>query len=104
MAIIRYDFGKKQRDTVRRFRKLVSLDAAHEARVLANPLPYLERAEQRLFVLEEALRDAAAALAPRQASPATDRTEPETVTIAKTEYDRLTACESIILAAAAKLR
>ena len=99
MAIIRYDFGKKQRDLVRRFRKRVGLNDAHDARVLANPLPYLERAEQRLFVLEEALRDAAAQLnAPTEADSGS-----ETVTLLRAEHDRLQAARAIILKAAAKL-
>lgn len=99
MAIIRHDFGKVKRETVRSFRKLVGLDFVHEARVLANPLPYLERAEQRMFLLEEALRDAAAAANAAGSDAAhTDRIE-----ISKAEYESLLACKSIVLRIVARL-
>ncbi len=39
VTIIEHDFGKKGRDTVRRFTKLITLEAQHEANVLANPQP-----------------------------------------------------------------
>lgn len=99
MAIIRYDFGKKRRDVARGFRKRVNLDEAHESRVLANPLPYLERAEQRLFELEEALRGAAQALTPQ----ASDDDGNDTVVLSRSEHDRLLAAKAIILKAVAKL-
>lgn len=99
MAIIRHDFGKVKRETIRSFRKLVGLDFAHEERVLANPLPYLERAEQRMFLLEEALRDAATAANATRS----DESNAERVEISKAEYDRLLACKSIVLRIVARL-
>jgi hypothetical protein len=48
MGIIKHDFGLKKRRSIGRFRKLLKLDALHEANVRANPLPYLERASERI--------------------------------------------------------
>ncbi|HET6377056.1 MAG TPA: hypothetical protein VFG05_01910 [Methylocella sp.] len=63
MTVIEHDFGKKKRQAARRFRKLLDLDALHEANVQANPLPYLERASERIYQLEKALFEAAQAAA-----------------------------------------
>ena len=59
MSVIKHEFGKKERQTVRRFRSLLTLDALHEANVRSNPVPYLERASERIYQLEKALFEAA---------------------------------------------
>ncbi|WP_026606603.1 hypothetical protein [Methylocapsa acidiphila] len=101
MTIIEHDFGKKDRDSVRRFARLTSLEAQHEAKVLANPLPYLDRANERISQLEMALQDAgAAANFTLGADPAA---EPEMVLVDKAEYARLLRCKEIVEAAIAKL-
>ena len=51
MSVIKHEFGKKERQTVRRFRSLLALDAMHEANVRSNPVPYLERASERIYSL-----------------------------------------------------
>lgn len=90
MSVIEHDFGLKQREIERRFRKLLSLDAVHEANVRANPVPYLERASERIYQLERALFEAL------QAATATTETTGETVVISKAEHHRLLACRTII--------
>lgn len=92
MSVIKHDFGKKNRLIARRFRRLLRLDALHEANVRANPLPYLERASHRIDLLESVLFDAGAALKP----PAGEPPSAETVEVSKAEYDRLQNCRSII--------
>ena len=92
MSVIKHDFGKKNRLIVRRFRRLLRLDALHEANVQANPLPYLERASHRIDLLEGVLFDASNALkAPAGETPST-----ETVVVSKAEHERLLNCRSII--------
>lgn len=99
MSVISHDFGKPMRDAARRFRKLLSLDALHEANVRANPLPYLERASERIFQLEAALFDADQAARPPADGPAAA----EPVTVDRAEYQRLLRCRSIVEAAVAGL-
>jgi hypothetical protein len=92
MAIIKHDFGLKKRRSLGRFRKLLKLDALHEANVRANPLPYLERASERIYRLEKALFEAAqAAKAPFDEAPSQ-----ETIEVRKVEYQRLLDCRSIV--------
>jgi hypothetical protein len=74
MSVIRYDFGKKDRDSVRRFTQLTSLEAQHEAKVLANPLPYLERANERISTRQNTSAWSAAAISSRRRSRNFDRT------------------------------
>lgn len=100
MTIIKHDFGKKDRDTVRRFTKLITLEAQHEAKVLANPIPYLERATERISQLEMALLDAARALEPQ---PLEQPAPPEMVEIDKREYERLLRCKEMLKEAVEKL-
>jgi len=95
MSVIEHDFGLANRLAERRFAKLLELDALHEANIRANPLPYIERASERIFRLQEVLFDAlqtAKGVAP--GAPTCD--ENATVTISETEYARLKACLSII--------
>lgn len=99
MTIIEHDFGKKDRDTVRRFTKLITLEAQHEAKVLANPLPYLERATERITQLEMALLDAAHALD----VPASEAASGETVAIPKEDYERFLRCKAVLEDAKAKM-
>lgn len=101
MTIIEHDFGKKDRDSVKRFAKLTTLEAQHEAKVLANPLPYLDRANERISLLEMALRDAANAA--NFTLDAGAASEPENVLVDHAEYRRLLRCKELVEAALAKL-
>jgi hypothetical protein len=92
MSVIKHDFGMEKRETARRFRKLLSLDALHEANVRANPLPYLERASERIFQLEKTLFEAAQAAKPQLGATQS----PETINVNKAEYQRLLNCRSIV--------
>lgn len=100
MSVIEHDFGLQQRLTERRFGKLLSLDALHEANIRANPLPYLERASERIYQLEKLLFEAAQAAAPADgAAPSA-----ETILINKAEYERLLNCRAIVETAFAELQ
>jgi len=92
MGVIKPDFGAAKRETLKRFRKLLSLDALHEANLRNNPLPYLERASERIFQLESALFEAAAAARP----PSGATTAGKTVAVDKAEYQRLVDCRAIV--------
>jgi hemerythrin-like domain-containing protein len=94
MSIIKHDFGFTQRQSERRFRELLNLDAMHEANVRANPVPYLERASEHIFQLEKALFEAVQA-----AAPGSDESATETVVISAAEYQRLRKCLDIVEAA-----
>ncbi|WP_454915283.1 hypothetical protein [Xanthobacter sediminis] len=98
MSVITHDFGADKRRTTRRFRKLLSLDALHETNVEANPLPYLERASERIFQLEQALFEAVLASRPAPGETSCG----ETVTIGAEEYRRLKAAVALIEAAHAQ--
>ncbi|WP_257166141.1 hypothetical protein [Bradyrhizobium sp. SRS-191] len=96
MTVIEHDFGMQQRQVERRFRTLLSLDALHEANVRANPIPYLERASERIYQLEKALFEALQAAA-------SAHEDGETVTISKAELQRLQQCRAIVESAYAQL-
>jgi hypothetical protein len=73
MGVVRYNFGMEGRRIARRSASLLGLNALHEANVSSNPLPYLERAGERIYQLEKVLFEAvdAATLRPGQlTSPA----------------------------------
>ncbi|CCB66859.1 MULTISPECIES: hypothetical protein [unclassified Hyphomicrobium] len=92
MKVIRHDFGKEKRLITRRFRRLLQLDALHEANIRANPLPYLERASERIYQLEKVLFEAIEA-----AKPALGDTVPtERIEVGNGEYQRLLSCFSIV--------
>ena len=97
MTVIEHDFGLGQRKVERRFRTLLSLDALHEANVRANPVPYLERACERIYQLEKSLFEAL------QAATGAAEDNGETVSIGKSEYDRLLQCRAIVESAYAQL-
>jgi hypothetical protein len=101
MSVIEYDFGKGKRQATRRFRELLSLDALHEANVRANPLPYLERASERIYQLEKMLFEAVQAAKPPLGEPATSG---DTIEVDKAEYQRLLACLALIEDGLAKLK
>ncbi|MDV3240959.1 MAG: hypothetical protein LOY00_04120 [Methylocaldum sp.] len=92
MTVIERNFGKRTRQTIRRFGELLCLDALHEANIKANPVPYLERASERIFQLERALFEAAQAVAP----PAEGSPSGEWVQVDKAEYERLLRCRDIV--------
>jgi hypothetical protein len=98
MRIIERDFGLAQRQSERRFRSLLNLDALHEANVRANPVPYLERASEHIFQLEKVLFEAVQA-----ATPAADERPSETVMVSSAEYRRLLDCRAVVTAAFASL-
>lgn len=98
MSVITHDFGADKRRTTRRFRKLLRLDALHEANVKANPLPYLERASERIFQLEKALFEAVLAGRPAPGEAPSGRT----ITIDADEYRRLRDMQSVVEAAHAE--
>jgi hypothetical protein len=100
MSVIRHDFSKKKGQAVRRFRRLLSLDAVHEANVRANPVAYLERASERIFQLERALFEAAEAVKPPFGQEATC----ESISVDKAHYQRLLASQAIIDKALAACR
>lgn len=90
MTVIERDFGKKQRELVQRFRQLLTLDALHEANIKSNPVPYLERASERLYQLELALFEAAQA-----AAVTVDESAPrEQILVDKLEYEALLRCRA----------
>ncbi|MFG1352413.1 hypothetical protein [Xanthobacter autotrophicus] len=100
MSVIEHDFGAGKRRKEKRFRELLSLDALHEQNVRANPLPYLERASERIFQLERILFEAALAGRP----PAEGDAAGETVTISSAEYQRLVACRAVVETAFAEIQ
>lgn len=100
MSVIKHDFGKGKRQTVRRFQSLLTLDALHEANIRSNPVPYLERASERIYQLEKALFEAAQAAR----SPASQQASPKTVTVNAADYQGLLNCRAIVEQALAKLR
>ena len=93
MTVIEHDFGKSARVKERRFTKLLELDALHETNVRANPLPYLERASERIFRLQEVLFEALQAARAVGEEPQADE---DFVRIGKAEYARLKASLEII--------
>jgi len=93
MTVIEHDFGLADRLTERRFARLLELDALHEANIRANPLPYLERASERIFRLSEVLHDA---LAASKNQSTEDAVEKRTMVIDAAEYDRLNKCIAIL--------
>jgi len=90
--IIDHDFGGKKRQASRKLCKQLDLDALHEANIRDNPLPYLERASERIFQLEAALFDAHLAL-----SGADDpETVGDTLEVSRNDYKRLLKCAAIV--------
>ncbi len=100
VSVIKHDFGKKKRHTVRRFRSLLTPDALHEANVRSNPVPYLERASERIYQLEKALFEAAQAAAE---PPLEQSSTKDTVRVNAAEYQRLLNCRAIVENALADL-
>jgi hypothetical protein len=92
MTIIEHDFGGKRRKADKRFRELLTLDALHEANLRANPLPYIERASERIYQLEKTLFEAVQAAKPEFGAPPS----PEMVEVNKAEYKRLKKCLAIV--------
>ena len=98
MTVIKRDFGKESRLKRRRFRRLLSLNALHEENIQANPLPYLERASERIFQLERALFEAIQAATRAVEAPS------ERIEIGRVEYEGLLACKAIVEAALKELQ
>lgn len=99
MSIISHDFGGEKRHASRKLRRLLDLDALHEANIRDNPLPYLERASERIFQLEAALFDANLALSDTAGPSLSD----ETVKVNREDFERLLRCAAIVENAFARL-
>jgi len=93
MTVIEHDFGHAGRIAERRFNQLLELDALHEANIRANPLPYLERASERIFRLQEVLFDALQAAKGGDVTPASTE---DLFQVSRAEYERLKKCLDII--------
>jgi hypothetical protein len=93
--VIAHDFGHETRLTARRFRRLLDLDALHESNVRENPLPYLERASERIFRLKSALFEANLAAGKAGESPSPSDAA-GTTTIGRAELASLLACRAIV--------
>ena len=92
MSVIRHNFDTENRGAARRLRTLLKLSALHEANIRANPVPYLERASERIYQLEKILFEAVE-VATSKTAPAGAR---ETISLSKAEYQRYLACLAII--------
>ena len=92
MSVIKHDFGSEDRKSARRLRTLLQLSALHEANIRSNPVPYLERASERIFQLEKILFEAVEAAA----SPSAPAASSEMISISRAEYDRYLGCLAII--------
>ena len=92
MSVIKHDFGSEDRRSARRLRTLLELSALHEANIRSNPVPYLERASERIFQLENVLFEAVEAATSPSAPPASS----EMISISRAEYDRYLDCLAII--------
>jgi hypothetical protein len=92
MSVIKHNFGSEDRKAARRLRTLLELSALHEANIRTNPLPYLERASERIFQLEKILFEAVEAATSQSAASVPS----EMISVSKAEYDRYLACLTII--------
>ncbi len=92
MTIIEHDFGKRGRDTTRRFSQLMRFDAETAAKVLVDPIPYLERANERMAQLEAALAEAARSAQPSDPPPL----QCDMIEIDRADYERLQRCREIL--------
>jgi len=99
MSVIRHNFDGENRKTARRLRTLLRLNALHEANIRANPLPYLERASERIYQLEKILFEGVEAPTSPSGPPASS----EMISVSKAEYQRFLACLAIIENGLAKL-
>ncbi|MGB8364313.1 MAG: hypothetical protein ACLQUZ_10420 [Rhizomicrobium sp.] len=87
--VIEHDFGGNARKAVRRFTQLLTLDALHEANIRENPVPYLERASERIYQLERLIFEALQTCYP--VAPAH-----ESVSVDKAEYQALLRCRAML--------
>ena len=99
MSVIRHNFDGENRRTARRLRTLLKLSALHEANIRANPLPYLERASERIYQLEKILFEAVETAT----SPPAPSASSEMISVSKAEYQRFLACLATIENGLAKL-
>jgi hypothetical protein len=92
MGVVEHDFGLDNRLTERRFARLLDLDALHEANIRNNPLPYLERASERIFQLQQVLFEAVQTVRAETPEPSPARD----IKVDEAEYLRLKKCFSIL--------
>jgi len=90
MGVIEHDFGHAKRLKERRFAKLLELDALHEANIRANPLPYIERASERIFRLRQVMFEALQAAQPSPSGI------DEKILVDRSEYQRLKNCHALL--------
>mgnify|MGYP000382596293 CR=1 FL=1 len=100
MTVIEHDFGLGQRKVERRFRTLLSLDA-HEVLLSRDGASFRQATadlrSERIYQLEKSLFEAL------QAATGAAEDNGETVSIGKSEYDRLLQCRAIVESAYAQL-
>ena len=95
--VVPHDFGHEKRHKARRLRRQLDLDGLHEGNIRTNPLPYLERASERIFRLEQALFEANLAAGEMQAGEdSPDAEGSDRVSLSCAEHDRLLACRAIV--------
>jgi hypothetical protein len=56
MEVIEHDFGKNDRETVRRFARLMGIVEEHHADILRDPIKHLQAAGKRIAELEIFIR------------------------------------------------
>jgi len=99
MSVIRHNFDGESRGTVRRLRTRLQLSALHEANIRTNPLPYLERASERIYQLEKILFEAVETATSQTGTAGAQ----EMISVSKVEYQRYLACLAIIETGLAQL-
>ncbi len=92
MSVIQHNFDTDNRGAARRLRRLLKLSAVHEANIRTNPLPYLERASERIYQLEKILFEAVEMATSQTAAFGAS----ESISVSKAEYERYLACLAII--------
>jgi hypothetical protein len=93
------DFGKEQREAARKLGRLLNLVEQQEANIIADPVKYWRMAGEEISRLRLVLEEAHDALRSpvdlwREPEPVYRPTE--TVTVVKSEHERLRACAAIV--------
>lgn len=93
------DFGKSERESVRRFARLMGIVEEHQRRIAENPGPYLDAlamdACDLVMLIERAIEASQAGRPVLQTSDV--RYEPvRTVTVVESEYLALRQCASLL--------
>jgi hypothetical protein len=102
-AVIEWDFGKKDREAVRSFARLMNLVESHDREILADPIKYITMCGVEVERLTGLIESMKAALRPNMAT-ILSQVElacpelPETIRVTKSEYDRWQAAKAILYA------